>query len=108
MHNNLSAVPKLRLERWAKATGRRWPTAAEPACDGKAIGERPLYRNRIDAIRSNVPYRSSNADGHGVLLHPRPTVSGQQSAIVVGPPGAMIHTDRDHRIKVQFHWQRRR
>jgi type VI secretion system secreted protein VgrG len=25
---------------------------------------------------------------------------------VVGPPGAPIHTDRDHRIKVQFHWQR--
>jgi type VI secretion system secreted protein VgrG len=24
----------------------------------------------------------------------------------VGPPGAVIHTDRDHRIKVQFHWQR--
>jgi type VI secretion system secreted protein VgrG len=25
---------------------------------------------------------------------------------VVGPTGAAIHTDRDHRIKVQFHWQR--
>jgi uncharacterized protein (DUF2345 family) len=36
----------------------------------------------------------------------RPTVHGQQTAIVVGPPGAMVHTDRDHRIKVQFHWQR--
>jgi uncharacterized protein (DUF2345 family) len=33
-------------------------------------------------------------------------VQGQQTAIVVGPPGAPIHTDRDHRIKVQFHWQR--
>jgi uncharacterized protein (DUF2345 family) len=40
------------------------------------------------------------------LLHPRPLVSGQQTAIVVGPPGTVIHTDRDHRIKVQFHWQR--
>ena len=40
------------------------------------------------------------------MLHPRPTVHGQQTAIVVGPPGAMVHTDRDHRIKVQFHWQR--
>jgi type VI secretion system secreted protein VgrG len=73
---------------------------------GKAIGERPLYRNRIDAIRSKVPYRSSNVDGHGVLLHPRPTAMGQQTAIVVGPSGAVTHTDRDHRIKVQFHWQR--
>jgi type VI secretion system VgrG family protein len=73
---------------------------------GPDKGERPLYRNRIDAIRSSVPYRSSDADGHGLLLHPKPTVRGQQTAIVVGPPGAVIHTDRDHRIKVQFHWQR--
>ena len=74
--------------------------------DGTASGQRPLYRNRIDAILRQVPYRSSNVDGHGTRLHPRPTVSGQQTAIVVGPPGAVIHTDRDHRIKVQFHWQR--
>jgi uncharacterized protein (DUF2345 family) len=73
---------------------------------GKAIGERPLYRNRIDAIRSNIPYRSSGVDAHGQLLHPRPTINGQQTAIVVGPGGAPIHTDRDHRVKVQFHWQR--
>lgn len=74
--------------------------------DGTISGQRPLYRNRIDAIRRQVPYRNSNVDGHGTRLHPRPTVSGQQTAIVVGPPGAVIHTDRDHRIKVQFHWQR--
>ena len=73
---------------------------------GKGAGERPLYRNRIDAIDSKLPYRSSRTDGHGRLLHPRPTVRGQQSAIVVGPPGVPVHTDRDHRIKVQFHWQR--
>lgn len=73
---------------------------------GKAAGERAPYRTRIDAIRSNLPYRSSGTDAHGRLLHPRPTVQGQQTAIVVGPPGAPIHTDRDHRVKVQFHWQR--
>ncbi len=38
-------------------------------------------------------------------LSPRPTVQGVQTAIVVGL-GAPIHTDRDHRVKVQFHWQR--
>jgi type VI secretion system VgrG family protein len=70
------------------------------------IGERPAYRNRIDAIRSSTPYRPCSVDGHGRLLHPRPLVRGQQTAIVVGPPGADVHTDRDHRIKVQFHWQR--
>jgi type VI secretion system VgrG family protein len=73
---------------------------------GRGAGDRPVYRNRIDAIRSSMPYRASGTDGHGRLLHPRPLVRGQQTAIVVGPPGAVIHTDRDHRIKVQFHWQR--
>jgi type VI secretion system secreted protein VgrG len=38
-------------------------------------------------------------------LSPRPNVHGVQTAIVVGL-GAPIHTDRDHRVKVQFHWQR--
>lgn len=69
-------------------------------------GERPLYRNRIEAIPASVPFRSAGMDGHGQLLRPSPTVGGQQTAIVVGPPGAVIHTDRDHRVKVQFHWQR--
>lgn len=70
------------------------------------MAARPLYRNCFDAIPAKQPYRSSGADGHGTRLHPRPTMVGQQSAIVVGPPSAVIHTDRDHRIKVQFHWQR--
>jgi type VI secretion system secreted protein VgrG len=73
---------------------------------GTQMGQRPMYRNRLDVLLNSVPYRSSGRDGHGHLLHPRPTVAGQQTAIVVGPPGAVIHTDRDHRIKVQFHWQR--
>ena len=73
---------------------------------GTGKGERPLYRNRIDVIPAKTPYRANRVDGHGLLQHPRPTVQGQQTAIVVGPEGAVIHTDRDHRIKVQFHWQR--
>ena len=73
---------------------------------GLQKGERPLYRNRIDAIRKSVPFRHVTLDLHGALLHPRPRVTGQQTAIVVGPAGAPIHTDRNHRIKVQFHWQR--
>ena len=73
---------------------------------GKRVAERPVYRNSFDAIPAATPYRDSQVDGHGRLLHPCPTVQGQQTAIVVGPPGAAIHTDRDHRIKVQFHWQR--
>ncbi|MFL6674478.1 MAG: type VI secretion system Vgr family protein [Massilia sp.] len=109
-HNNLGAELRSTITQ-ALGLGTLAPALDEERSNslhaaGRAIGERPLYRNRIDAIRSKVPYRSSTVDGHGVLLHPRPTVSGQQTAIVVGPPGAVVHTDRDHRVKVQFHWQR--
>jgi type VI secretion system VgrG family protein len=109
-HNNLNADTgkaltqslgqcKLKAANQADLASSLHPT-------GLGVGERPVYRNRIDAIRSGTPYRPSGTDGHGRLLHPRPRVRGQQTAIVVGPPGAVIHTDRDQRIKVQFHWQR--
>ncbi len=29
-----------------------------------------------------------------------------QTAVVVGPPGEEIHTDKYGRVKVQFHWDR--
>jgi type VI secretion system secreted protein VgrG len=73
---------------------------------GKQAGERPLYRMRVDAIGIDVPYRDSPFDDQGNLYFPKPAIRGQQSAIVVGPEGSAIHTDRDHRIKIQFHWQR--
>jgi len=108
MHNNLTADM---LETVDKLLGQG-PVAgmamhqSEPRIPRQLAGDRPLYRNRIEAIPAGVPYRATGEEGHGRLLHPRPTVRGQQTAIVVGPPGAVVHTDRDHRIKVQFHWQR--
>jgi type VI secretion system secreted protein VgrG len=109
-HNNLSANIRQQVV-GALGIGALEQAIAADAGDslhavGQAIAERPLYRNRIEAILLSTPYRRSDVDGHGRLLHPKPTASGQQTAIVVGPPGAVVHTDRDHRIKVQFHWQR--
>ena len=110
MHNNLSAELSATLAQHLGRGALEALIAGEQATSlhavGKAAGQRPLYRVRIDAIRSKVAYRSSGIDAHGQLLHPRPSVRGQQTAIVVGPPGVTVHTDRDHRIKVQFHWQR--
>lgn len=46
-----------------------------------------------------LPYRP--------LQHtPKPTVHGTQTAVVVGPSGEEIFTDKYGRIKVQFHWDR--
>jgi len=37
---------------------------------------------------------------------PRPIVQGPQTAVVVGPSGEEIFTDKYGRVKVQFHWDR--
>lgn len=95
--NNLDADLKTSV---AEALGHS-PLDPQPG-----IVARALYRNAFDAIPARQPYRSSDADGHGLRLRPRPTIHGQQTALVVGPPGAVIHTDRDHRIQIRFHWQR--
>lgn len=36
----------------------------------------------------------------------KPTVTGTQTAVVVGPAGEEIFTDKYGRVKVQFHWDR--
>ena len=102
-HNNLQADTDSALTRTLGECTIKAANLAELGASlhaaRRGAGERPVYRNRIDAIPSAVPYRSGSR-------HARPTVHGQQTAIVVGPAGSVIHTDRDHRIKVQFHWQR--
>ncbi len=37
---------------------------------------------------------------------PKPFVQGPQTAVVVGPGGEEIYTDKYGRVKVQFHWDR--
>jgi type VI secretion system secreted protein VgrG len=37
---------------------------------------------------------------------PKPFVQGPQSAVVVGPGGEEIFTDKYGRVKIQFHWDR--
>lgn len=105
-HNNLHADLRAGINESIGPGPLTASVEQEQARSEDAVGARPLYRNRINAIPSNLPYRTPMTDRDGRPRHPRPTVQGQQSAIVVGPAGAVVHTDRDHRIKVQFHWQR--
>jgi type VI secretion system secreted protein VgrG len=110
MHNNISAEMKTEIDRSVRPGALEIALGNERAdslhANAKQTGERPLYRMRVDAIGIDVPYRDSPFDDQGQLYFPKPTLRGQQSAIVVGPDGSVIHTDRDHRIKIQFHWQR--
>lgn len=79
------------------------------ARDGKkntAKDATPLYRQRAVVLAADTPYRPLRDDEHGLRLHPKPTVYGTQTAIVVGVAGQPVTTDRDHRIKLQFAWAR--
>lgn len=57
------------------------------------------YTNSFTCIPDAVVYRP-------VRQTPRPIVGGPQTAVVVGPKGEEIYTDKYGRIKVQFFWDR--
>jgi len=67
--------------------------------EGTAQARPEAYRCQVEAIRSSVPFRPERRT-------PRPVLAGPQTAVVVGPSGEEIHTDRYGRIKVHFHWDR--
>jgi type VI secretion system secreted protein VgrG len=51
-------------------------------------------------LHSKQPYRAARTT-------PKPMVQGPQTAIVVGPSGEEIYTDKYGRVKVSFHWDRK-
>ncbi|HEU4389591.1 MAG TPA: type VI secretion system tip protein TssI/VgrG, partial [Blastocatellia bacterium] len=57
------------------------------------------YENSFTCIPAALPFRPQRRT-------PRPFVQGSQTAVVVGPPGEEIFTDKYGRVKVQFHWDR--
>jgi type VI secretion system secreted protein VgrG len=62
------------------------------------------YRNEASVCPASIVWRPLRQQ-HGSSTYPRPTVAGVHTGVVVGT-GEPTHTDRDHRIKVQFPWQR--
>jgi type VI secretion system secreted protein VgrG len=65
----------------------------------RAVDTEPEYRNRFSAIPHDVPYRPASR-------HAKPVLHGSQTAVVTGPAGEEIWTDKYGRVKVQFHWDR--
>src|SRR5829696_2275139 len=57
------------------------------------------YSNSFSCILHKTTYRPTR-------ITPKPTISGPQTAVVVGPPGEEILVDKYGRVKVQFHWDR--
>lgn len=63
------------------------------------LGRPSGYTNRFSCIPHAVQYRAP-------LTTPRARVHGPQTAVVVGPAGEEIHTDKYGRVKVKFRWDR--
>ena len=68
--------------------------------DYAAVSEvRSQFRINLQAIPANRPWRPP-------LRTPVPRTQGPDTAVVVGPPGTEIHTDKYGRVKIHFHWDR--
>ena len=53
----------------------------------------------FSAIPGSVQFRPAR-------VTPKPIIQGSQTALVVGPPGEEIYTNKHGQVKVQFHWDR--
>ena len=74
--------------------------AGEFASSGAtAAGSGEFFNCSITTIAKDQQFRPPR-------LTPKPVVQGLQTAIVTGPKGEEIHTDKYGRVKVQFHWDR--
>ncbi len=57
------------------------------------------YNNRFTCLPYDLPFRPPS-------VTQKPVIPGPQTAVVVGPGGEEIFTDKYGRVKVQFHWDR--
>ena len=95
---------KFTLQRHFNADGEYLLTSVKHAATcgaGYRSGEEDAltYENEATCIPAAMPYRPRRTT-------PKPVVQGSQSAVVVGPSGEEIFTDKYGRVKVQFHWDR--
>jgi len=57
------------------------------------------YANHFRCIPASIPFRPPS-------VTPKPVMHGSQTAMVVGPSGEEIFTEKHGQVKVQFHWDR--
>ncbi|HEV8337169.1 MAG TPA: type VI secretion system tip protein TssI/VgrG [Candidatus Polarisedimenticolia bacterium] len=90
---------RFQLTRHFDGDGAYVLTSVQHSARAATDGSKGEYRNRFECIPAGLPFRPARKT-------PRPVVPGTQTAVVVGPPGEEIFTDKYGRVKVQFHWDR--
>lgn len=72
--------------------------------ENNSYSNQPQGDERIfDCAFSTMPNKSAYRPAR---ITPKPVIHGAQTAIVTGPSGEEIYTDKYGRVKVQFHWDR--
>ncbi|MGH9748324.1 MAG: type VI secretion system Vgr family protein, partial [Candidatus Polarisedimenticolia bacterium] len=95
----LAAGHRFSLSMHPEAAGSYVLTSVRHAARAAAGGSLGVYGNAFTCIPAALPYRPPGTT-------PKPVIPGPQTAIVVGPPGEELFTDKYGRVKVQFHWDR--
>jgi type VI secretion system secreted protein VgrG len=101
---HLAAGHKFTLTRHFDANGAYVLTGVEHTASQEGVymgteSSPPAYSNRFECLPAALPYRPARRT---LRAH----VPGTQTAVVVGPQGEEIFTDKYGRVKVQFPWDR--
>jgi type VI secretion system secreted protein VgrG len=96
----LERHPRADQNREYLAVAANYKITADPYGSSERPEPDDFFDCRFTAMNSDTPFRAAR---HAV----KPTVKGPQTAMVVGPSGEEIYTDKHGRVKVQFHWDRR-
>ena len=69
-------------------------------------GEFGSHRGGAEVVQCQFTVQPGDKQFRPGTTSAKPKVHGVQTAVVVGPKGEEIYTDKHSRIKVQFHWDR--
>ena len=98
-----SAGQKFTLDKHSDANGiyvlTKVTHVARAEAQASGGAQSAAYSNSFKAIPVALPFRPQ-------CVTEEPVVQGSQTAVVVGPSGEEIFTDKYGRVKVQFHWDR--
>jgi type VI secretion system secreted protein VgrG len=95
----LRGHPRQDLQKEYLTVATEFRIESDPFETSEAANNNFVYEAKLTAIPSTEPFRSPQ-------ITPKPGIQGPQTAVVVGPSGEEIYTDKYGRVKVQFHWDR--